>query len=173
MSTRQAKVQRIVPYFVPSTPRVPLGKDGVAVPREFAVKLALSSGVTVTMEIRVADRRADVTSLTVVESEGRGITGLTVDGLSVSSLLQKALSATAWVTKDPHVSAASEVRRAAQDGTLRRGRRPISPQRLEHIAELIARGGTEAEIDQRIMAAEDVDDRQARRLKKRAREANS
>jgi hypothetical protein len=94
----------------------------------------------------------------VSESDDRGVTGLRVDGIPVAKMLEQAVELMSWLSGQ----GTYQSRRDARTATRRR----VSAGRLRQVAAAYERGGIEA-----VMEAEVVEERQAYRLLRRAREA--
>ncbi len=157
-----AKIEKMVPYFALTGRRVPLS-DGLTVPEEFMAKFLLSSGVTVELEVRVAAGRARAVSVSIFEPPGAGLTGLSINGVTVASLLETAVTGLAWVTNS---AGSTSVRTAAGKTTRRR----VNAERLARITEIVGDRPPAEAVDD-VAKAEHVSERQAYRLIERAREA--
>jgi hypothetical protein len=143
---------------------------GVTVPKAFTAHLRYRSMGPVDLDIVVEGQRARVVALRANEASGLGITGMSIAQISIQRLLDSAVEAIATIRpvygddgtmhpSDPSSEEAIAVVRAAT-------RRRISEERLAGVLEAAEAGGVE-----QVMAKENVGERQAFRLIKRAKQA--
>lgn len=143
--------------------------DGVYVPDVFTARCRLDTGTIVEIEIAAEPGRARATEVRVSEVQGRGITGLTIDGTRLHQLMRRATQTMAFISTPPsgarHEAFKSDVGRERQAAG-RAVRKRVSDARLSKVAEIIDNGGDVEDV----MAAEHVGRRQAFRLIARAKE---
>ena len=136
--------------------------QAVAVPRSFSAVYDVRPAGVVRLELRADHGRVRVAELQVTEAEdGDGLTGLTIDGIPLGRLLERAVTQMTFLSSTVGLPASREA--AAQAS---RRRRRMTDDRLREVANAYARGGTRA-----VMDAESVSERQAYRLLRRARDA--
>lgn len=135
--------------------QAPNGRD-IKVPREFTAVFDLEVG-TVELDVAAEPGRARVTQLRVSEHAGDGVTGLTVSKISVARLVERAVANMTFMPTPSTMKVA---------GAATRRRRRVSDNRLQEVAEEHATGGIAG-----IMESENISERQAYRLLRRAREA--
>ena len=137
-------------------------EPGRAVPRSFTAKFDIDGVGRVDVDVESEPGRARIAAVRVSEpSPGRGVSGLTIGRMSASKLLEHAVSGVLFVTANTGATRADEV-------AARVIRRRMSDERLTRVAATLAAGGGVKQV----MADENVGDRQAWRLIKRAREVN-
>jgi hypothetical protein len=158
-----------------ATPEVDLG-GGVRVPPAFRAHLFYSRlGGEVYIDVAVEGGRARVAAVHMSESPGVGITGVSIEQVSIRRVLDSAVQAmsfyAAWLSgrapgtdvaaylsgRAPGAGAVVAVRAAT--------RKRVSDDRLARVLEAAESGGVDA-----VMEQESVGERQAFRLIKRAKE---
>ena len=152
-------------YFKPRSPKVEIS-PGLRVWREFERRFEIPGVGHVTVAMEASEGRSRVTSVSVTESDERGVHGLSFAKFSLQQLTEQTLVAAVWLAsgRDGSTVLRGMPRNAEVKATTRK--RPVDPGRLGEVADAYHQGGTA-----RVAADLHVTDRHARRLVSRARDA--
>lgn len=126
----------------------------VTIPRTFTARFDLEGVGLVDLVVEAEDGRVRVSSLQVVELDGAGVDGVTLAGIPLRKLLERAATQMAKL---------SGVGSAALPAAAKASRRRVSDERLRGVADAYIDGGISA-----VMELELVGERQAWRLKAEA-----
>jgi hypothetical protein len=146
--------------------------ESTSVPSEFTAHLQIRNLGAVEMDVVAEPGRVRAVAVRITEpAPGAGLSNLTLARIPVQRLLESATSGMAWIYAPNARRSGSTDQRAAARTAIRRR---MSDERLDRVAEVLKAGGGVHEV----MAAEQaagshIGERQAWRLIKRAREAQS